>query len=99
MIGLVSKIRERRSSRRHRLPSLMVRIENHRYRTADWSAGGFRLRGTIEPFARSDRVRGQIKTPSGTLGWFIAEAAWRSEDAVGFRFIEIDSNVFLDLHM
>lgn len=97
MISVLSKIRERRNSRRHRLPSLMVKIHNHRYRTADWSWGGFRLQATTEPFARGDRVRGQIKTPSGKLGWFTAEAVWRSEDVVGFRFIEIETTVFLDL--
>ena len=97
MINVLSKIRERRGSRRHRLSSLLVTINGDRYRTADWSAGGFRLAGVTAAFAPRDQVRGRIKMPSGLAGWFVAEVVWQSGDTIGFRFIEIESKIILDL--
>jgi hypothetical protein len=73
-------------------------IEGKRYKTLDWSLGGFRIAG----FADTTRPRAKI---AGVVqdGWafaggdFTAELCWSREGEAGFRFLDISSRTFLSM--
>jgi hypothetical protein len=75
----------------------MVRINGKRYRTKDWSLTGFRLDDFDGVCASGEQIRGVILF-KGRRGEVLAEAVRVGPgEAIGFRIIEIGSDVFLQM--
>ncbi len=53
---------ERRRHPRRELPRLVLRVEDHKYRTRDWSFGGFRIDRFHRPVDTGERLRGVVTT-------------------------------------
>jgi hypothetical protein len=88
---------DRRRQARHRAPTLKVRINGKRYRTKDWSVTGFRLDDFDGVCAWGEQIRGVILF-KGRRGEVLAEAVRVGPgEAIGFRIIEISSDVFLQM--
>jgi hypothetical protein len=88
---------DRRRHARHAAPTLKVRINGKRYRTKNWSLSGFRLDDFDGVCEWGEQVRGVILF-RGCRGEFVAEAIRFGPDgAIGFRVLEISSNVFLQM--
>jgi len=86
---------DRRRHARHATPTLKVRINGKRYRTKDWSLMGFRLDDFDGVCAFGEQIRGIILF-KGCRGEFAAEATRVGPGAaIGFRVLEIGSDVFL----
>ncbi len=87
---------ERRAHARHTSDSLRVLIENRRYKTVDWSLGGFKLERCKLTLSAKDRVHGKIDFDASVDGEFVAEVVHVSETGdIGFRFLEISPRLFL----
>jgi hypothetical protein len=56
---------ERRRHPRHSQPRLVLRIEERKYRTRDWSLGGFRIAGFHRPVDREEELEGVVTTWTG----------------------------------
>jgi len=56
---------ERRKHPRRLLPRLTLRIEDRKYRTNDWSIGGFRIGGFHREVRPGDMLTGSIVTWAG----------------------------------
>ena len=88
---------DRRRQARHTAPTLKVRINGKRYRTKDWSVTGFRLDDFDGVCASGEQIRGVILF-KGRRGEVLAEAVRVGPgEAVGFRIVEIGSDVFLQM--
>jgi hypothetical protein len=88
---------DRRRQARHTAPTLKVRINGKRYRTKDWSVTGFRLDDFDGVCASGEQIRGVILF-KGRRGEVLAEAVRVGPgEAIGFRIIEIGSDVFLQM--
>ena len=86
---------DRRRHARHAAPTLKVRINGKRYRTKNWSLTGFRLDDFDGVCAWGEQIRGVILF-KGCRGEVVAEAVRVGPgQAMGFRILEISSNVFL----
>ena len=86
---------DRRRHGRHTTPTLKVRINGRRYRTKDWSLTGFRLDDFDGVCAWGEQIRGVILF-KGRRGEVLAEAVRVGPgEAVGFRILEVDSEIFL----
>lgn len=90
---------ERRLHPRYTHRPLVLKIEGRRYRTIDWSLGGFRL----GPFHREAVVSMQIE---GTIakcgriqaGAFLAEVVrFTEEGGLGLRWLEIAPATFIGM--
>ena len=57
--------RERRRHPRFKMPRLVLRIENQKYRTRDWSLGGFRINEFHRPVASGEQLQGVATTWTG----------------------------------
>ena len=91
--------KERRQFARHAGTSLTVQVEGHKYKTLDWSLGGFRLPSFHHPIQPKERFSGRL-TPArgGTPGEFTAEVVWVKEDGhCGVKLIEITPATFLSM--
>jgi hypothetical protein len=85
---------DRRRHERHATPTLKVRINGKGYRTRNWSLAGFRLDDFDGICECGEQVRGVILF-EGRRGEVVAEAVRVGPDeAVGFRILEIGSEVF-----
>lgn len=86
---------DRRKHARHTAPTLKVRINGKRYRTKNWSLTGFRLDDFDGVCVCGEQIRGVILF-KGCRGDVAAEATRVGPGAaVGFRILEIGSDVFL----
>jgi hypothetical protein len=87
---------ERRRHARHRSPALTLVVEGHRYKTLDWSLGGFRIAAFHRPLAAGMRIEGTVRGVSGAKpGEFLAEVARVAPNGIGLRLIEIASATFV----
>ena len=88
---------DRRRHARQTTPTLKVRINGKRYRTKDWSLTGFRLDDFDGVCASGEQIRGVILF-KGRRGEVLAEAVRVGPgEAIGFRILEISSDVFLQM--
>ena len=88
---------DRRSRARYTAPTLKVRINGKRYRAKNWSLSGFRLDNFDGVCAWGEQIRGVILF-KGRRGEIVAEAVRVGPgEAVGFRILEISSNVFAEM--
>ena len=86
---------DRRRSARRVAPTLKVRIHGKSYRTKNWSLTGFRLDDFDGVCALGEQVRGVIILRR-YRGELVAEAVRIGPgQAVGFRILEVSSDVFL----
>ena len=86
---------DRRRHARHTAPTLKVRLNGKRYRTKDWSLMGFRLDDFDGVCECGEEIRGVILF-KGCRGEVVAEAVRVGPgQAIGFRILEISSEVFL----
>ncbi len=95
LAGLLKFARDLRDHQRHRVPKLMVRFNGSRYKTDDWSLGGFKIDNcnkTLEPL---EQISGEISMPiDGSKGLFTAEVIWTDDDgAAGLRFLAISPQI------
>ena len=88
---------DRRVHRRYSDPPLHLEIDGKRFKTTDWSLGGFRIHGYNEAVAIGGRLTGQIQSVnSNGPGTFVAEVVWIAETGeVGLRLLEITPAVFV----
>ena len=88
---------EQRRHVRYSGPALILTIEGHRYKTRDWSLGGFRVARFHRPIVPGTPVRGVIGvTGSAAVGEFVAEIVHGSNDTgVGLRILEIAPAIFV----
>ena len=95
--ALLTAKSDRRRHARHAAPMLKVRISGKRYRTRNWSLSGFRLDEFDGVCEWGEQVRGVLLF-KGCRGEFLAEAIrFGPGGAIGFRVLEISSNVFLHM--
>jgi len=89
--------RERRVHHRISYPPLHLEIDGKRFKTTDWSLGGFRINGYHEALAIGDRLTGSIKfNKSSVSGTFVAEAVRVGKTGeIGLRLLEITPAVFV----
>jgi hypothetical protein len=88
---------DRRRHARRTAPTLKVRINGKRYRTKNWSLTGFRLDDFDGVCAWGEQIRGVILF-KGCRGEVVAEAVRVGPgQAVGFRILEVSSDVFLKM--
>jgi len=92
-------VAERRRYRRINSLVLRVTIDGVRYKTHDWSLGGFRL--AAGPISRTigEHVTGTVRIGlAGLSGPFAAEVVRHDDEGrIAFRFIDISSRVFARL--
>lgn len=90
---------ERRRYRRVSTLVLRVTIDGVRYKSRDWSLGGFRLAAGPTNKAVGEHVTGTVRIGlAGLSGPFAAEVVRQDEEgSVAFRFIDISSRVFARL--
>ncbi len=60
-----AKGRERRQHARHSTPRLTIRIEDRKYRTYDWSLGGFRISGFHREIRSGENLVGNVDRLGG----------------------------------
>ena len=89
-------MQERRQHTRYKEPALFVWIDGRRYRTADWSLGGFRLNEFHAELSLKQKVSGRIAPGRfRRSGQFEAQVVRRSEEhGIGFRFLQISPSIF-----
>jgi hypothetical protein len=88
---------DRRRYVRCATPTLKVRINGKSYRTKDWSLSGFRLDDFDGVCEWGEQIRGVILF-KGRRGEVVAEAVRVGPgEAIGFRVLEINSDVFLQM--
>jgi hypothetical protein len=88
---------DRRRHARLATPTLKVRINGKRYRTKNWSLSGFRLDNFDGVCEWGEQIRGVILF-RGRRGEVVAEAVRLGPDeAIGFRILEISSDVFAQM--
>lgn len=89
---------ERRLHARYGSDALRVVIGTRRYRTLDWSLGGFKLEGCKLALAPDDQVRGRIAFKNKMRGKFVAKVTHVGEAGeIGFRFVEVSPQVLLSM--
>jgi PilZ domain len=88
---------DRRVHRRYSQPPLHLEIDGKRFKTTDWSLGGFRIQGYQEAVAVGGRLTGQIKSfNSSGPGTFVAEVVRIAESGeIGLRLLEITPAIFV----
>jgi len=92
-------VAERRRYRRISSLVLRVTIDGIRYKTRDWSLGGFKIAAGPTGKAIGEQVTGTVRVGlAGLSGPFAAEVLRHERDGnVAFRFIDISSKVFARL--
>lgn len=88
----------RRLHTRYASDALRVEINRRRYRTLDWSLGGFRLDRCALALGADDQVRGRIAFKGMAPGEFVAEVTHIGESGeIGFRFLEVSPQILLSM--
>lgn len=90
---------ERRQHSRTSKPAIRVAMGGKKYRTADWSMGGFRISGYHAPLALKEQIEGRISSIAGSGGGgFMVEVVRVQENGdIGLRFLEIEPHIFMAL--
>lgn len=88
---------DRRLHRRLQNVKLTVHIGGKRYKTYDWSLGGFRLLAPGNNFITNQRISGALHGPGlFDRGTYEAAIAWVADDGeFGAHFIDISHESFL----
>ncbi len=88
---------DRRRHRRIQSSKLTIFIDNKRYKTNDWSLGGFRIVVPGNEFTPNQRISGAIHGPGMfDRGKYEATISWVSDDGeIGVHFIELSHESFL----
>lgn len=88
---------ERRRHRRLQTSRLTVFVNGKRYKTNDWSLGGFRVVVPENKFGPNQVIKGPLHGPGlFTRGEYEACVVWVADDGeMGVRFIELSSESFL----
>lgn len=88
---------ERRRYRRIQEVKLTILIGDQRFKTKDWSLGGFRIFAPELAFRSNDLINGFIQGPGlFDRGSFEGFVAWVSETGeMGVRFAEVSRDTFL----
>ncbi len=88
--------RDRRKHFRRHVPVLTLTIEDNKYRTVDWSLGGFAIRDFHRSLDVGDKLRGGI-APIGSEGHGEFDVRVRNihEGIVGLMLTDISSANFL----
>ncbi len=86
---------ERRQHERYKTPRLVLRIEEQKYRTLDWSMGGFRIGPFHRPLGPRETLTGTIDQMAGLLREpFEADITRITEDGeVCCRFLTLPNAV------
>ena len=89
--------REKRRHVRHTGAPLSLMVEGQKYRTIDWSQGGFRIAAFARALTRGDRIEGTVSGLGvAKPGEFQAEVVWTSDfGEAGLRILEISPVFFL----
>ncbi len=92
--------RDRRAHRRIYDRPLTLEFDGKKYKTRDWSTGGFRLVGPVAHVRVRDRVTGKIRMGRfGTKGAFTAEVVRIDDNGdVAMRLLEVSSSTFLSMY-
>ena len=89
---------DRRARSRIEGRSIRLAIDGTRYKTLDWSLGGFRIAGFHRTLSVSEEVAGEVLGSRWVAGGaFTAELCWSRDGQAGFRFLDISSRTFLSL--
>ena len=90
---------ERRQHPRYTHRSLVLRIDGHRYRTIDWSLGGFRIGTFHREVAVGTMIEGKVaKCGRIQSGEFTAEVIRFTEDGgIGLRWMAISPATFIGM--
>lgn len=88
---------DRRRHRRIQSSKLTIFIGNKRYKTYDWSMGGFRIVVPGNEFTTQQRISGAIHGPGMfDRGEYEAAITWIADDGeIGAHFIELSHESFL----
>ena len=88
---------ERRRHRRIQSSRLTIFIDGKRYKTNDWSLGGFRVVVPGNKFATGVRISGALHGPGlFDRGVYEATISWVSDTGeIGAHFIEVSHESFL----
>lgn len=88
---------ERRRHRRLQSSKLTIFICNKRYKTSDWSLGGFRIVVPGNEFTNGQRISGAIHGPGMfDRGEYEASISWVADNGeIGAHFIELSHGSFL----
>ena len=89
--------RERRRHPRVEGRPLALRIDGRKYKTLNWSLGGFKISGYHAEMEPGDKIEGTIGPVAGVgPGPFVAEVVRVTEDGeVGLRLLEVLPAVFV----
>ena len=89
---------ERRGRPRITHRPMRLFIEGRRYKTRDWSLGGFRIEAPLRAIPPRGTIAGAVEDSwSFAGGEFTAELCWSREGEAGFRFLDISSRTFLSM--
>jgi hypothetical protein len=95
LAGFAEKVPDRRHAPRFQKPALWLELDGWRYKTRDWSLGGFRIGDCRKPPRPRDRVQGRIEG-IGCIGSFTAEVVRINEDgSIAGRFLEITPAILM----
>ncbi|MFZ5930105.1 MAG: PilZ domain-containing protein [Pseudomonadota bacterium] len=88
---------ERRRHRRTQSSKLTIFVNDKRYKTNDWSLGGFRVVVPGNNFVTNQRISGAIHGPGFfDRGAYEATIVWTADDGeIGVHFIELSHESFL----
>jgi hypothetical protein len=88
---------ERRRHRRTQSSKLTIFVNDKRYKTNDWSLGGFRVVVPDNNFVTNQRISGAIHGPGlFDRGAYEATIVWTADDGeIGVHFIELSHESFL----
>ncbi len=88
---------ERRRHRRLQTSKLTIIVGEKRYKTNDWSLGGFRIVVPGNDFVTNQRISGAIHGPGlFDRGTYEAAIVWTADDGeLGAHFIELSHESFL----
>jgi hypothetical protein len=93
--GFAERVPDRRRSPRFTKPALWLEFEGWRYKTRDWSLGGFRVGDFRKPVQSREKVNGRIEG-IGCIGSFTAEVVRLHEDgSLAGRFLEITPAILM----
>lgn len=89
---------DRRGKRRLTRHPIRLELEQHSYRSLDWSLAGFGLTTVHRGLAIGERLPALVHDPSGSIsGDILCEVIWTDGDRAGFRFLALSPRLRLAL--
>ena len=98
MLGRLSnfwRARERRQHARITSLPLVIIVDGKRFKTVDWSLGGFWITGFRGHSHKGAVLSGTIEHPDASAGEFVAEVVAADDGDIRARLIEITPAVFV----